>query len=63
MNKQEQEYINSIPHDTFADTCRELWAADGHPLTGDMWAQVLEDYNNSAIETLLDDAHNTGQID
>jgi len=53
MTAEEQKYIDSIPQDEFAEVCEELWRADRCPLNGDMICQILEDYNNIAIDVLV----------
>ena len=62
MNKKEQAFIDSISSETFSGMCEEIWAEENYPLFGDMGAIIDEQYNNEAIDRLIANGYETGQI-
>ena len=58
----EREFLDSVSSEAFSNMCESIWREEGYPLTGDMGAIIDEEYNNEAIDRLIANGYEAGQI-
>ena len=49
---RQNAYLASIDHDQFLNVCLDLWKEAGHPLVGCMGTDIMEQFNNFAIDKI-----------
>ena len=62
MTPAEQAFLDSITNEAFSYMCERIWHEENCPLIGDMGAIIDEEYNNEAIDRLIANGYETGQI-
>ena len=62
MTHDEQKHIDSISGDAFFDVCEQLWRNENCPVLPDMVECIQDEYNNAAIDELIQQGYVSGAI-